>query len=218
MYQIDVKHNRNSLSEGRSRGISIGFVRHVKDDKFETVMPISPCKDYLNDLVFVETRKQDLSKIYGYKHELLNFFNDDMNFMAATVVSNSGAVSLDNYKNIEIFLNKFEDYYNIEVKTGIFETKDDGMLLVQLSNEWCKQPYLISLYGLLFRIATSYDGSEDVLKYINETNRYDNNDYIKMKQIVNKLKKLKEIGFVEQKYINVTGHVVHNCGILGIVL
>ena len=60
MNKIKVNHSRGVLIEGVKSGVSYGFL----NQKLETVMPISPCKDYLNDVCFLERYGGEI-EVYG---------------------------------------------------------------------------------------------------------------------------------------------------------
>jgi len=54
--QIDVLHKRNNLAEGRNFGMGFGFLKKLSNTKYKTIMPISPCKDYINDVLYLARR------------------------------------------------------------------------------------------------------------------------------------------------------------------
>ena len=54
MIQIINKQCRSKLCEGRSYQMGFAFLKKLDNNTFETVQPISPCKDYLNDVIFLK--------------------------------------------------------------------------------------------------------------------------------------------------------------------
>ena len=72
MKKIKELQKRSKLNEGRNYGV--GFtILNKKGSKFETYLPFTACRDYLNDFAYVESTKKEIGEIYGYNHKLLNF-------------------------------------------------------------------------------------------------------------------------------------------------
>ena len=75
MKKIKELQKRSKLSEGRNFGV--GFtILNKKGSKFETYLPFTACRDYLNDFAYVESTKKEIGKIYGYDHKILNCFDN----------------------------------------------------------------------------------------------------------------------------------------------
>ncbi len=167
------KKNRRVLCEGRDNGMAFGFLERADENTFHTVQPLSPCKDYLAEVVFTEcydipTKGCGLSypkklgiftdcaylaikmmKTKGGRYSYSNSFENDVALLAK------------NYKNIERLLNEYEKTLGLVVPTTI-EEANDGYFLVRFSSEWCKSTHSISLYTLLLRVlmvATDKDNS-----------------------------------------------------------
>lgn len=161
MKKIKELQKRSKLSEGRNYGV--GFtILNKKGNKFETYLPFTACRDYLNDFAYVESTKKEIGKIYGYDHKLLNCF-DNKNIVyfginALNYNNNNGNydklnelqnILINNYKNLEHFLNKIETDFNIKIKTSI--KLDEDTLIIRCSKFWVKSTPLISVYTLLIR-------------------------------------------------------------------
>ena len=72
---ITEKHDRNVLIEGRSSGMGFAMLKKDKTN-YETVNPLSPCKDYLNEVVFTENTGYP-TKAHGLDYkEKLDIFKD----------------------------------------------------------------------------------------------------------------------------------------------
>lgn len=160
MKKIKELQKRSKLSEGRNFGV--GFtILNKKGSKFETFLPFTACRDYLNDFAYVESTKKEIGQIYGYDHKLLNCFDNKniVYFGVNTLHNNNGGkydkfdklqnVLINNYKNLELFLNSIEDDLNIKVKTSI--ELDEDTLIIRCSKFWVKSTPLISVYTLLIR-------------------------------------------------------------------
>lgn len=71
------KQYRNSLNEGRSFGMGYSVLKKLEDNNYETYLPFTACKDYLNDLVYIEnTGLKITKKIHGYSHSKKKIFQD----------------------------------------------------------------------------------------------------------------------------------------------
>ncbi len=178
MKKIKELQKRSSLSEGRNYGV--GFtILNKKGSKFETYLPFTACRDYLNDFAYVESTKKEIGLIYGYNHILLNCF-DNKNIVyfgvkALNYNNNNGNynelnklqnILINNYIHLEIFLNKIETDLNIKIKTRI--ELDEDTLIIKCSKFWVKSTPLISVYTLLIRcyFNTDLEGNSivDILK------------------------------------------------------
>ena len=178
MKKIKELQQRSSLSEGRNYGV--GFtILNKKGSKFETYLPFTACRDYLNDFAYVESTKKEIGKIHGYDHKVLNCF-DNKNIVyfgvkALNYNNNNGNydkfdelqnILINNYIHLEIFLNTIETDLNIKIKTRI--ELDEDTLIIKCSKFWVKSTPLISVYTLLIRcyFNTDLEGNSivDILK------------------------------------------------------
>lgn len=167
MKKIKELQKRSKLSEGRNYGV--GFtILNKKGSKFETYLPFTACRDYLNDFAYVESTKKEIGEIYGYDHILLNCF-DNKNIVyfgvkALNYNKNNGNYDkfdelqsklIDNYKELEHFLNRIETDLDIKIKTKI--EVDEDTLIIKCSKFWVKSTPLISVYTLLIRCYFNID-------------------------------------------------------------
>jgi len=177
MKKIKELQQRSKLCEGRNFGV--GFtILNKKGSKFETYLPFTACRDYLNDFAYVESTKKEIGKIHGYNHKLLNCFDNKniVYFGVKTLNYNNGGdydkfdklqdILINNYIHLEIFLNKIETDLNIKIKTKI--ELDEDTLIIKCSKFWVKSTPLISVYTLLIRcyFNTDLEGDSivDILK------------------------------------------------------
>ena len=178
MKKIKELQKRSKLNEGRNFGV--GFtILNKKGSKFETYLPFTACRDYLNDFAYVESTKKEIGSIYGYNHKLLNCFdNKNIVYFGVKTLNynnNNGNyekfeelqnILINNYKNLEHFLNKIETDFNIKIKTSI--ELDEDTLIIKCSKFWVKSTPLISVYTLLIRcyFNTDLEGDSivDILK------------------------------------------------------
>ena len=160
MKKIKELQERSKLCEGRNYGV--GFtILNKKGSKFETYLPFTACRDYLNDFAYVESTKKEIGQIYGYDHKLLNCFDKKniVYFGVKTLHRNKEGnydkfdecqnILINNYKNLELFLNLIEFNLNIKIQTKI--KLDEDTLIIKCSKFWIKSTPLISVYTLLIR-------------------------------------------------------------------
>lgn len=178
MKKIKELQERSKLCEGRNYGV--GFtILNKKGSKFETYLPFTACRDYLNDFAYVESTKKEIGQIYGYDHKLLNCFDNKniVYFGVNTLHYKEGNnydkfdelqnILINNYKNLELFLNRIE--YNIDIKIKTSIELDEDTLIIKCSKFWVKSTPLISVYTLLIRCyfnnnITGDDSITDILK------------------------------------------------------
>lgn len=218
-------HDRKKLSEGRNYGLGFAFLKKLKNN-YECIMPITACKDYLNDVIFTEKTGISISA-YGLTSEKNNIFEKDKGYLVlSTLHYKNGSKYSDfdeekellnnNYKNLQVFLNKFEELLGWE--KSILSFVEDNMILVELSINWCKTTYGISLYTLLCRVGRWYDGEENVLSYLENFDKFSPDVYLCTSSLP-KIKKFIENKPIEQdfdikKILENPITFVHNKGIL----
>lgn len=172
MKKIKELQKRSKLSEGRNYGV--GFtILNKKGSKFETYLPFTACRDYLNDFAYVESMKKEIGEIYGYNHKLLNCFdNKNIVYFGVNTLHYKGSnnydkfdelqnILINNYKNLELFLNRIEDNLGVKIKTSI--ELDEDTLIIKCSKFWVKSTPLISVYTLLIRCYFNIGELEDKL-------------------------------------------------------
>jgi hypothetical protein len=173
MKKIKELQERSKLNEGRNYGVGFTILNKI-GGKFETYLPFTACRDYLNDFAYVESTKKEIGKIYGYNHKLLNCFNKKnvvyFGVKALDYNRNDGVynkldelqdILINNYIHLEIFLNKIETDLNIKIKTKI--ELDENALIIKCSKFWVKSTPLISVYTLLIRCYFNIDLTENKL-------------------------------------------------------
>lgn len=219
--QIEDKQNRAALAEGRTYGIGYAYLKPLGKNKFETVQPISPCKDYLNDVVYVENVGGEITAC-GLRYAKKDIFDGKntylgMKFLDRNRATTKGAtfdkdkeVLNTNYKNIEKLINWVEDQLKIS-KTEITPGNDE-MYLIKGPFYWSTSTYLISLYGLILRMGLNYDGVVDPRDFLNDYPPKDN-DYYTWNMVRIKLLAIIGGSKVEQVFDKKTGSTIHSAGI-----
>lgn len=156
------KQDRTKLSEGRNFGMGFSILEKIDNNIYETIIPFTACKDYLNDVVYVERTNKELKSIHGLKHEYTGVFeNTDYFYLGVKALHYKSGTEWDkydelenilisNYNNIVRLLNKLEEKFNIEDRTEI-EDVSEGTVIFKVPMFWGKFNFLISLYSLYIR-------------------------------------------------------------------
>lgn len=206
--------NRGNLGEGRNYGVGFSILKKINDNNFETYNAFTACKDYLNDLVFVENTKFEINKVHGFKHELQNIFDDKETFFIGICPLHYTYKNYEKFDEINNFLqtndeyikmiNNIEELFNIENKSKIY-SKDDIThynddkckgLVIEAPIYWVKYPHIISLYTLLLRTFINCKKGDDIFKkedFIIIDDKY-------MFTSINKLSKLKSFDTLLKYY------------------
>lgn len=164
--------------------MGFAFCKQVGDNEFETVQPLSPCKDYLNDVVYTEHTGRNFSAA-GLTTTKQGIFENVPNaFIAIKMLNPKGAGKVygavfdlkqatellqKNYKNIATLLNFVEEQFvpqGLTDRTTITETADKEMFLLSVPLWWCRTTHLISLYSLLVRMGQFWDGNGDANTFL----------------------------------------------------
>lgn len=223
MKVIDTQ-NRQKLDEGRSTGMGFAFTKKVGEEEYETVHPISPCKDYLNDVVFSEITGKECHA-YGLSYYKQSLFEGDTATMAAKIMKYKNGNTYttfdidkkmlgDNYSNVALALTTLEKMLGLTSYTSISPANDD-IFLIEVPLFWCQSTYLISMYSLLVRCSMDYKEG-DYLKYLDHKSKAGADSYM----IVTAIKHIKSM--IDGKPLNKNhfdnvqiGHEgIHNHGIM----
>lgn len=225
MKTLTDKQNRNVLGEGRNHQMGFAFCQLNKDGSLETVQPISPCKDYLNDIVYCEHMKIAMTA-YGLKYSPQGIFKGtDLAYLAIKILPYMNGTKYgefdkheenlkNNIKNLQKFINYFDKAFALE-KTIIHPSTLDGAFAVEFSQEWCKYTYTISLFSLLLRIGQFYDGKKTPVEHIKTFSAFAQDTYLvnSIKDKIMKLLDLKRFPELDMKTLT-QGTGVHNFGIM----
>ena len=140
MMQIINNQDRNILSEGRSNNMGFAFCKVLNGDDYETIQPISPCKDYLNDVIFAENTDKPISAHGLHLKGKQGLFEGELAYMAIAMcpykydntynkkeLVEDIAKLAKYHKHLEYFINYFEEILGIDAKlnTIITEVSDN---------------------------------------------------------------------------------------------
>lgn len=213
------KTNRNILGEGRNYGLGFAFCKR-DGNTLTTIQPISPCKDYLNDVVYSEYTGKPF-QAHGLHTKKRNIFDHGEGYLVFSVCPYMGGGKYSNYdrdleclkqneENVMIFINWFEEKFGLKERTIISKLEENKYLAV-VPLFWTKATFLISLYSFLIRIGIFYDGKQAPMDYFANFNK-DSSDQYMINSIKPKLEKVLNGGkFPKQDMNNLSG--VHSNGI-----
>jgi len=158
---------RGPLIEGRSYGIAFAFAKR-DGNTIETVGPLSPCKDYLNDQVYSEHTGKPFGA-YGYKAEKRGLFeNTDVAYIVMAILpykygnkyaAQDKETEWFNYhfKDIQKFINATEDLLKLDKRTVfhiIYANAPENTRIISIiPYYWAQWTYRISMWTLLVRFA-----------------------------------------------------------------
>jgi hypothetical protein len=233
MKKIKELQKRKVLSEGRDFGIGFTILNKIKS-KFETFLPFTACRDYLNDFSYVEHTKKEIGSIYGYNHKLLKCFEKKSFFYIGvnTLDYNSGhawlkkeeatTILISNYHNLQLFINKIEDKLGLLKCTTI--VLDEDTLIFKVPAYWNKTTALISVYTLIircfFNITEEERNNEDVLQVMSNHTCFIDADAFMKKPIIRFYNNIGKVKFHKINYDNLdvkSTNQIHNFGIDGYV-
>lgn len=212
--------DRNVLKEGRNYGLGYAFLKKVGAGKYETVQPISPCKNYLNDVVVTEHTGIPISAHGLVYKEKQGIFNGFYSYLAAKICQTYGNFEVhkknlaENYKNLQVFINKIEELMKFRRRTTLIMCEND-LLFIKAPKEWSSYTYMISLYTLFMRVGMWYKEG-DVFEYLKTCKEFID-DHYNINSALPKFKEYLEKGFPKQDLMVIAklgGGYVHGCGIV----
>lgn len=223
MFKFKDEEKRSKLCEGRNYGMGFALCRR-ENNNIITEMPISPCRDFLNDKVFSENTGKPFS-IYGLNTEKTGAWDNQKFAYLAFKICKKGRNddgdyenykrdkdTLDNnWQNLALFINKFEDKLKLAEKTTIFKIKD-GLFIAELPVFWVQYTYLISLYSLLMRDGFFYDGKKDIIQYLKDFSE-DYEDKYLINSAFSNIEKILNGNIPKQDFSK--GGTIHHIGIVG---
>jgi len=153
----------NKCVIGKTYGLNYQFL----DDNYNSVQPNGAvcCKDFLQDVVFVETTMQKCLEIYNYSYEYTGILEKQAKLILALDYGITDSNLVDLVSNVQNFINKYEEYLGFD-KTVIVTDDDKTIALCHFSKQWIDSPILLSLYLLIVRYCLTYKEEEDIFNYL----------------------------------------------------
>lgn len=218
------KQNRSKLLEGRDYQMGFGFLRKTGVRLFETIQPISPCKDYLNDVVFSEATGKPVTA-YGLKTGKINLFeNEKYAYLGIKILPHKGGGVYpqmeehiqnlnQNYKNLKKFLNYFDKALSLKL-SQIYQA-NDNIFVIKFDKAWASYTYSISLYSLLCRLGQFYKGDVSPMDFLKSFKEFNPDVYLCLNSLpkINKILELSSLPLQDMSTLQ-PGTGVHNFGIM----
>lgn len=215
--------DRSKLGEGRNYGMGFSICKQTDENTIETIIPITACKDYLNDVVYNELTNKEIAA-YGLKITKKTNLLDNERFWIVTKIldvkggtqyakqSEDEELLKNNRENLLNFINQIEQKIKIDTSEFLTCENDENIIAINAPIFWMQGTYLISLYTLLLRVGLYYKG-EDVMEYLKDFKHRSEEVYM-IKNILPKLEKLFN-NYVPktQDFGNKVGTAIHNYGI-----
>lgn len=231
------KTDRKKLCEGRNSQMGFAFLKKLSDDEYEAVQPISPCKDYLNDVVWAEHNDKPIG-VYGLSYKKVGIFNDDYNYIAIQLLkttggtyhngTNGGTLEKDqenlhtNIDSLEKVIHYVEEKLGCPNRTKIDRfTSNTDQYLVAVPMFWCHSTNMISLYSLLLRMAQFMkkdEKPEEFLKTFKHPLDLGLWNAAKLRYARMLSDGVDKIAMPAKEIASWTSHQVHNYGICGLIL
>lgn len=214
--------DRSKLSEGRNWGI--GFAFCLRDaDTLRTIMPVSCCRDYLNDVVYSEATGKPF-QAYGLETSKNGIFTDAAYLVMGIMPFNRTTTLCSNHATLEAALMAPETSIAailrpIEAAFGFspsrFEKASENRMVAIIDLKWVKGTYLISLWSLLVRVGLKFKTTsettslDEALAFLASVS---NEDAYMAKAAIPKIKRMATGDIPVQDLNSLTN--VHNMGIL----
>lgn len=211
--------NRSKLGEGRNFGCGFAFAKREQNNII-LVQPISPCKDYLNDVLY-SNRTGKNYHAYGLSTKDEGLFKDKKGYLVFSICKQGRELYkytnydrdyemlATNYKNLEKFLNWFEKKLNLDDLTKIKQLEGNKFLAIT-PEFWTQYTYAISLYSFLIRAGMFYKEGEP-LTFLKNFKEDSGTSYM-VNNVMPKLEKLMSGNIPKQDLSKL--HDVHNMGIM----
>jgi len=168
MYKVTITGKRSDLNEARNFGLGFALCKRNSENEFTTAHTISTCKDYLNDVVYVENLDHKAHiNVYGLDYKFTGIFEKQGTgylFVQPQEHKSQNTDSTHYYdidfenKNITKqipfivdVINSFENKLEFKTKTSWYPTEHTGGFMLHVPAEWLDSPYMVSLYSLLIR-------------------------------------------------------------------
>lgn len=221
------KNTRKRLNEGRDYQMGFAFAKKLDDENYQLVQPLSPCKDYLNDVIFAEHTGKSI-EVYGSISEKNDIFEDKAYLCFAIMPNKYDSLynktilpqDIENlnkrYVFIEAMIHNIEMLLGLKEKTTIFKV-EENLYLAEVPLYWIQSSWTISLYSLLIRAFQYTEEYVDPMEYL-KAYPY-NMEQMLVKNALPKLEDIIKNGIRKQDFstygdTNKSMSQIHNHGIL----
>jgi hypothetical protein len=218
---IKLDDTRSKLIEGRSSGIGFAFLKQVKPGEFEGVQPISPCKDYMNDVVYSEHTGKPF-RVWGLSTTKRDIFDTHAYVAFASTTGNKYDTKAFIEKEVKLFKENFANLLGlvnaIEKAMGFKEFTEmvqveDNLVFAKIPLEWVKTTWATSLWGFIVRNAIHATDFSDPIESFQKAVDATMEDSMYFKTIKKVLPRIFKDGFPEQDLL-AGNFSIHDEGII----
>lgn len=208
--KVVFKDNLGYPSEIYSKGLTYSML----DKDFVAMHRPIRCKDFFQDLIWAETKKQTGS-IYGFSWAPTGEILNQKKLMIG--VKDEGKDIGEYAKNCQKLLNQFETILKYPKSTC--KADETGKAVVTtFSTKWTEVPYIFSLFTLMLRTGLGYK-NEDLLQFFSSAGANQNIPMNDRQYIKSGLPKIKELlnGVTRQQtytQYDSIGQIHNNSGIV----
>jgi hypothetical protein len=238
---IKDSYKRDVLVEGRNYGFGFALLTPYKSDSkhiFKTLHAFSCCKDYLNDIAFVEKNNIALPEIYGLDYKYKGVFkNKQYAYLGIKILHRKDGADWpqfgectstlsSNMENLVKSINKLEEYLVDSKQRTIYYGTDNAVsvhnaFVLKIPAMWVRRGWAISLLSLWIRCFFNVSSETLKLPFTNmlvkqKDKIFIHNDKYMFKTIESiSFLKLKFKEFLRKEHPKKEAHqlVVHNSGI-----
>ena len=219
--KIKLDEGRNNLREGRTTGIGFAFLKKEGEDFFRGVQPISPCKDYLNDVVYTERTGKSIG-VYGLTTKKEGIFDESAHVAVAVCPNQSGSkhsefaselkMLSENMPKVEKLMNIIEDKIGIKQKTKLANASEN-LVYAHISSDWTTSTWMANMWAFLFRNFL-YCADEDPYKALEGSEI--SCDSINAKKVVKAIEKIAKGGLPKQDMASFgsDSYSIHGAGVI----
>lgn len=228
--------SRDSYVEGRTCGVGTTFAIRKDENTLKFIMAHSACKDYLHDVLYVESFNKPFN-VYGFDYSSTGVFSGEFTYLCLRMLDHRDGdnwrgfdshsrLLMKRYHNIEKVLNHFEGLLGFTESMKSKLVHADGKdYIVAINKWWVAAPYRISLVSLLARSAyllpKAVAKSPDLFEIL-RTRAFKHDDLNSIKKLIPKIEylicnpnTLENLELREQKLTDKYGW--HNTGIYEMV-
>ncbi len=196
--KIILDNTGEKLYEGRCRGIAYAFLKEAGEGVLEMCQPFSPCKDYLNDVLYSAVTGKDYQacgldakphKIFG-EHAYIAFSDRQHSCSGdATkfILEESKIIPKDFTFALKV-MHEIEGLFKIEKKTEIIPV-EVNLFVAKIAPEWAASTWMVSLWSLLMRNAVYATGEGDAITELKKSKDADVRSHGSIVKIINSITK-----------------------------
>lgn len=224
--QLIDNQDRKKYAEGRNYGFSSAFCIQKEKDVFETLMPITACKDFLNDFIYTELTNKSISVHGSFFNKPTGILQNDYVTLACKILDYHNGnlytkkkqeeeLLMNNVHNFERIMHEIETLLGVTNLTKFDVLNEEKTLLIHSSNKWFRTTFYTSLHGFLIRNAFMATDTDTISDFVKKEYVGDYYNFEKIKAKMNKLFNDNNLFNLTQNFDNFKSpNIIHNYGII----